>query len=158
LDQGCDKFVQSEPGISGLRPKLRLKPIIFLGACFAVLVVASYFNREPHRAFYGGLAAAVAIAMIVQYCRETALARNALSATAVVTSYRVVGKHAPYFGKGVPVFKYEFVAFDQKIYRGETGWGAAGLQNSSRFTVLYNPEDPARSHPLHGFVFYSLAS
>ncbi|HVO81580.1 MAG TPA: hypothetical protein VMT28_12665 [Terriglobales bacterium] len=47
------------------------------------------------------------------------------------------------------------VAFDQKTYHGETGWGAAGLKKGSRITILYNPENPARSHPLHGFLFYS---
>jgi len=139
------------------KPKLRLKPVIFFVVCFVVLVVASYFNSEPQRAFYAGLAAALAIAMIVQYRRESALVRNALFATAVVTSYRVVGKYAPRFGKGVPVFKYEFVAFDQKTYTRETGWGAAGLQQGSQIAVLYNPENPARSHPLGGFVFYSFA-
>jgi len=91
-----------------------------------VLLVARYLNSEPHRAFYGGLAAALAIAMVVQYRRESALVRNALSATAVVTSYRVVGKSAPHPGKGVPVFKYEFVAFDQQTYTGETGLGRGG--------------------------------
>jgi len=137
------------------QPRLRLKPIIFFGACFAVLIEASYFNREPHRALYGGLAATLAIAMIVQYRREAALVRNALSATALVTSYRVVGKFAPHFGKGVPVFKYEFVAFDQMTYSGETGWGAGGLSKGSHIAVLYDPENPKRNHPLHGFAFYS---
>lgn len=137
------------------KPKLRLKPIIIFGGCFVMLVVASYFNSEPHRAFYGCLAAALAIAVVVQYRRESALVANALSAIAIVTRYRVIGKYAPHFGRGVPVFKYEFVAFDQRTYKGETGWGAAGLQQGSQVTVLYNPENPARSHRLDGFVFYS---
>jgi len=137
------------------QPRFRLRPLVFFGACFLVLVVASYFNREPHRAFYGSLAAALAIAMIVQYRRETALVRNALSATAVVTDHRIRGKYASYFGGGVPIIKYEFVAFDQKTYHGETGWGATGLRKGSQITILYNPENPARSHPLRGFVFYS---
>jgi hypothetical protein len=55
----------------------------------------------------------------------------------------------------VPIIKYEFVAFDQKMYHGETGWGARGLQKSSQIKILYNPENPARNHPLGGFVFYS---
>ena len=137
------------------QPKLRLRPIIFFGACFSVLVLASYFNREPHRALYGALAAALAIAMIVQYRRETALVRNALSATAVVTDHRIRGKHAPYFGGGVPVIQYEFVAFDQRKYTGETGWGTTGLTKGSHIVELYNPDDPVRNHVLNGFVFYS---
>lgn len=138
-----------------VQPKLRLRPIVFFGACILVLASASYFEPEPYRAFYGGLAALLTFAIIVQYRRERLLARNRLSAVGVVAEYRVRGKGVPHFGKGVPTIKYEFVAFDQKTYHGETGWGAAGLKKGSRITILYNPENPARSHPLGGFVFYS---
>jgi hypothetical protein len=135
--------------------KLRLRPVLFFVGCLAVLGFATYFKSEPYRAFYAGLAALFAFALIVQYRRETHLVRNQLSAMGVVTEHRVRGRHAPYFGKGVPTIEYEFVAFDQKTYVGETGWGAAGLNNGSQITVLYNPENPAKNHPLGGFVFYS---
>jgi len=138
-----------------VQPKLRLRPIVFFGACVLVLAAASYFKPEPYRAFYGGLAALLVIAMIVQYRRERLLVSNRLSAIGVVTDYTVRGKHAPYLGKGVPVIKYEFIAFDQKTYHGETGWGAASLRKGSQLTILYNPENPAKNHPLGGFVFYS---
>jgi hypothetical protein len=137
------------------QPKLRLRPVVFLGVCATVLAVASYFKPEPHREFYGALAALLVFAMMYQYRKETSLVRNHLSAIAVVTDYLVRGKHAPYFGGGVPIIKYEFVAFDQKTYAGETGWSTTGLQKGSQITILYNPENPARSHPLGGFVFYS---
>lgn len=138
------------------RPKLRLRPVIVFVACIAVLAALSYFKPQPYRAFYGGLAALATFTLVVQYRRETALIRNhRVSATAIVTEYKVTGKHAPYFGKGVPIIQYEFVSFDQKTYRGETGWGAAGLSKGSHITVLYDSRDPARSHPLRGFVFYS---
>jgi hypothetical protein len=139
------------------KPKLRLRPIIFFGACTLVLATVSYSRPEPYRAVYGTLALLLVLTLIVQYRRETTLVRNRLSATAIVTDYRVRGKHAPHLGKGVPIIKYEFVAFDQKTYYGETGWGAVGLRKGSQITVLYNPENPARSHPLGGFVFYSFA-
>jgi len=135
--------------------KLRLRPVLFFVGCLAVLGFASYFKPEPYRAFYGALAALLTFALVVQYRRETSLMRNRLSAIGIVTEHRVRGRHAPYFGKGVPVIKYEFVAFDQKTYQGETGWGAAGLEKGSQITILYNPENPARSHPLGGFIFYS---
>jgi hypothetical protein len=138
-----------------LQPRLRRRPIILFAACIGFLGCMSYLKPEPYRAAYGGLAAAAAIALIVQYRRESVLVRNRLSATGVVTDWRVRGKGVPHFGKGVPVMKYEFVAFDQKTYQGETGWGAAGLKKGSHITILYNPENPARSHPLGGFVFYS---
>ena len=138
-----------------VQPKLRLRPIVFFGACVLVLAAASYFKPEPYRTFYGGLAVLLVITMIVQYRRERMLVSNRLSAIGIVTDYIVRGKHAPYFGKGVPIIKYEFVAFDQRAYHGETGWGARGLQPGSQIAILYNPENPATSHPLGGFVFYS---
>lgn len=137
------------------RPKLRLRPIMVFAACFAVLAVASYFKAQPYRGLYGGLDLLGTFAMAVEYVRETALVRNSLSANAVVSDYQIRGKHAPYLGKGVPIIKYEFIAFDQKTYRGETGWGAANLQKGSPITVLYNPQNPGQSHPLGSFVFYS---
>lgn len=137
------------------KPKLRIRPVLFFVGCLAVLGFATYFKPEPYRAFYGGLATLFAFALLVQYRRETSLVRNRLSAIGTVTDYRVRGKGVPHLGKGVPTIKYEFVAFDQKTYQGETGWGAAGLMKGSQITVLYNPENPAKNHPLGGFVFYS---
>jgi hypothetical protein len=135
--------------------KLRLRPIVFFGCCLTLLAIMSYAKPEPYRAFYGVLATLGSFALIVQFRRETKLVRNRLSAIAVVTDYRVRGRRAPYLGKGVPIIKYQFVAFDQKAYYGETGWGSAGLIKGSELTVLYNPENPARNHPLIGFVFYT---
>ena len=146
----------SRHGLLAREPKLRLRPVLFFGACLAILATASYFKPEPYRAFYGSLAGLLIFAMVYQYRKETSLVRNHLSAVAVVTDYRLRGKRAPYFGGGVPIIKYEFVAFDQKTYQGETGWGAKNLQKGSQITILYNPENPARSHPLGGFIFYSL--
>jgi hypothetical protein len=47
----------------------------------------------------------------------------------------VRGRHALYFGKGVPIIKYEFLAFDQKTYHGETGWGARSLPPGPQITA-----------------------
>jgi hypothetical protein len=141
--------------LQSLQPKLRLRPVIFFGACVAFLACMSYLEPEPERAAYGLLAASGSIVLIVQYYRESSLVKNRLPAVGIVTDYRVRGKGVPHFGKGVPVIKYEFIAFDQKAYHGETGWGAAGLNKGSQIAILYNPENPARSHPLNGFLFYS---
>ncbi|MGH9515815.1 MAG: DUF3592 domain-containing protein [Terriglobales bacterium] len=137
------------------KPRIRLRPVLFLLACGLVLGLASYFRPEPYRALYGSLAGLLIFALVYQYRKETSLVRNHLSAVAVVTDYVVRGKHAPYFGGGVPIIKYEFVAFNQKTYQGETGHGARSLQKGSQITILYNPENPTVSHPLGGFVFYS---
>ncbi len=137
-----------------IHPKLRLRVAAFYILCIAFLAYLTYRTHWPHRAFYGGLFALGAAALIVQHRREHALVHNRLSAIGVVTEYKMRGKGAPHFGKGVPVIKYQFVAFDQKSYQGETGWGAAGLEEGSQVTVLYNPENPARNHPLTSFIFY----
>ena len=137
------------------QPKLRPRAVLFFVGCLAVLGFASYLKPEPYRAAYGSLAALAAMALIVQYLRERRLVSNRLSAIGTVTDYRVRGKGVPHFGKGVPIIKYEFIAFDQKTYQGETGWGAAGLEKGSQITILYNPENPRKSYPLGGFVFHS---
>lgn len=102
-------------------------------------------------------------ALIVQYRRKSAVVHNRLSAVGVMTDYRIplrsksrvhnfiVSKFSP----DVPRMKYSFVAFDQRTYTGETGWGALGLYKGAPITVLYNPENPARNQPLRSFVFYS---
>jgi hypothetical protein len=138
-----------------LRPKFQLRAVGFFFLCFAFLGYLSYARRGPIRVFYGGLCALGAVSLIVQYRRESALVHNRLSAVGVVTEYKERGKGAPHLGKGVPVIKYEFVAFDQKSYKGSTGWRAAGLYQGAQITVLYNPENPAANHPLSGFIFYS---
>jgi len=138
-----------------LQPEIRLRPLLFFAGCIGLLGCLSYLKPEPYRAAYGSLAALAAMALIVQYRRESVLVRNRLSAVGVVTEYRIRGRSVPHFGNGVPVIKYEFVAFDQKTYYGQTGWGTSGLKKGSRITIIYNPENPARSHPLSGFVFYS---
>ena len=151
---------KSHPTDAGLRlqtlqPKFQFRVVGFFFLCFAFLGYLSYARRGPIRVFYGGLSALGTVALIVQYRKESALVHNRLSAVGVVTEYKVRGKGAPYLGKGVPTIKYEFVAFDQKTYKGETGWRAAGLHQGSQVTVLYNPENPAANHPLSGFIFYS---
>ena len=138
-----------------MHAKLKLRVAAFYILCIVFLAYLTYRTHWPYRAFYGGLSVLAAVSLIVQYRREHVLVQNRLSAIGVVTEYKVRGKGAPHLGKGVPVIKYQFVAFDQKTYQGETGWGAAGLEEGSQVTVLYNPENPAKNHPLTSFVFYS---
>ncbi len=138
-----------------IHPKLRLRVAAFYILCIAFLAYLTYRTHWPYRAFYGGLFALGAAALIVQHRREHALVHNRLSAIGVVTEYKMRGKGAPHFGKGVPVIKYQFVAFDQKTYRGETGWRARGLYEGAKVTILYQPENPAVNHPLTSFIFYS---
>jgi hypothetical protein len=122
--------------------------IVFLG-------FLSFTKHGVFRAYFGGIACLAAVALIVQYCRERTIVHNRLSAVGVVKEYKIRGKSAPYLGKGVMVIKYEFVGFDQKTYKGETGWGATNLYEGSRVTVLYDPGNPSVNHPLTSFIFYS---
>src|SRR5437763_954612 len=102
-------------------PKIRLRVAAFFVFVIIFLAFISYWKRGVHGAFYGGLSVLAAVCLIVQYRREGALVRNRLSAMGVVTEYSVRGKGVPHLGKGVPVIKYSFVAFDQQTYKGETG-------------------------------------
>lgn len=63
-------------GTTDAPTKPRIRPIVFLAGCVPVLGCASYFKPEPYRAFYGGLAAFFAFAIIVQCRRETIFASN----------------------------------------------------------------------------------
>ncbi len=138
-----------------LRPKFHYRVAAFYFFCIAFLAYLTYRTHFPYRAFYSGLFVLSAAALIVQYRREHGLVQNRLSAIGVVTEYKIRGKGAPHLGKGVPLIKYQFVAFDQKTYRGETGWRAGGLEEGSQVTVLYDPQNPAKNHPLTSFIFYS---
>lgn len=146
-----------------LRPKFHLR----IAAVFILAIVffgyLSFTKHGVYSAYFAGLAGLGAVALIVQYRRERAIVHNRLSAVGVVTDYRIplrsnsrivrflVSKFSP----EVPLIKYSFVAFDQKTYTGETGWGAFGLYKGAQITVLYNPENPSANHPLTSFIFYS---
>jgi hypothetical protein len=146
-----------------LRPKFHWRVPIVFGVLIGFLGYVAYAKAGVEGIGYGGLAAVGAVAMFVQYRRERALTHNRLSAVGVVTDYRI-----PFRGKSrilnfivarfypeVPRYKYTFVAFDQKTYGGETGWGSRGLSKGAKINVLYDPENPARNHPHGGFIFYS---
>lgn len=146
-----------------LQPKFHLRAVaVFILA----IVILSYVGVRRHgvfRAYYGGIACLAAVALIVQYRRERTIVHNRLSAVGVVTEYsiplrsksRVLNFIASRFSPGVPLIKYSFVAFDQKTYKGETGWGATNFYEGSRVTVLYDPGNPAANHPLTSLIFYS---
>jgi hypothetical protein len=146
-----------------LQPRfhLRIAAIFILAIVF--LGFLSFTKHGGFRAYYGGLACLAAAALIVQGCRERSSVHNRLSAVGVVTEYRILlrGRSRVLnfivlrFSPEVPLIKYSFVAFDQKTYEGETGWGATNLHEGSRVTVLYDPGNPAVNHPLTSFIFYS---
>ncbi|MFI5057256.1 MAG: hypothetical protein ACHQLQ_03655 [Candidatus Acidiferrales bacterium] len=149
-----------------LRPKFHLR---IAGVFILAIVILGYVGFTRHgvyRAYFGGLAVLAAAALIVQYRRERAVVHNRLSAVGVVTDYRIPLRSGPRifrilaskFSPEIPLIKYSFVAFDQKSYTGETGWGTSGLYKGAQITVLYNPENPARNHPLTSLVFYSFGS
>lgn len=146
-----------------LKPKFHLRRAGVFIVAIVVLGYIGYWRGGVSLAYLGGVAILGAAAMIVQYRRESAIVYNRLSAAGVVTDYRIPGRtksriinfFLSKFSPEVPIMKYSFVAFDQKTYTGETGWGAYGLYKGAPITVLYNPENPARNHPLTSFLYYS---
>ena len=132
-------------------------------AVILILAAVSFYNRGVRRAYYGLLSAGAALAFIVQFSKERALVSNRLLAEAVVTEWgrpvrsrsRVMDAILARLSGNIPLIKYSFVAFDQKTYTGQTGWGARHLHVGARIPILYNAANPATNHPLGGFVFYS---
>lgn len=158
------QFTDAAARLQALQPRLHLRrPAIIILLIVPLLIGVSFFKNGPERFFYRGLAVLVVLAFIVQYRREHAIVYNHLSTIGEVTGYRIPGRSryriirvlmAP-FAPEVPIIKYSFLAFDQKTYGGETGFGARDLHRGDRILIIYNPENPAKNHPLGGFIFYS---
>ena len=144
-------------------PSLRWRTVILFVGVILILSFASFVNHGVGRAYCGTLAGAAALALAVQYRRENRLATNRLLALGVVADwgnplrsrFRFINVILSRFTGNVPRIKYSFVAFDQKTYRGETGWGVASLHKGARIAVLYDPGKPSASHPVRSFIFYS---
>ena len=145
------------------RPSLRWRSVIIFFAVILILTVVSFLDRGVGRAYYGALAGAAALALAVQYRRETRLTTNRLLAIGVVTDcgkplrsrFRFINAILSRLTGNVPRIKYSFVAFDQRTYTGQTGWAARSLYKGARVAVLYDPGRPVANHPLGSFIFYS---
>src|SRR6266403_5482117 len=142
-----------------LKFQLRIATIFILAIIFLGFV--SFTKHGVYKAYYGGLSGLAAAVLIVQYCRERTIVQSRLSAVGIVTDYcipfrsrsRPLNFIVSRFTPDVPRIKYSFVAFDQRTYRGQTGWGARGLYQGAYVTILYKPENPALNHPLTSFIF-----
>ena len=149
--------------IQTARPRLRWRTFVVFAVIILVLVPAAVFNHSVSRYYFGALAGAAALALTVQYRRERVLVANRLLAIAVITEHRKplqsrsrwLNFILSRFTGNIPVMKYSFLAFDQKTYEGQTGWGAQTLCIGAQIPVLYNPQKPKQNHPLASFIFYS---
>lgn len=157
------RFTDAPARLQTLQPRLRLRKAAIFIIAFLFLAGVGFFSHGPERFYCFVLAILGSFAFAVQYRREHELVRNRLSAVGTVTGYRIPGRSryrivrfiVRRFAPEVPVIKYSFVAFDQKTYSGETGFGARDLREGEGILIIYNPENPARNHPLGGFIFYS---
>lgn len=157
------RFTDAASRLQSLQPHLHLRKAAIFIIAFLFLAGMGFFSHGPERLYCIGLAILGSLAFAVQWHRERALVRNRLSAVGMVTGYCIPGRSryrivrfiVRRFAPEVPVIKYSFVAFDQKTYSGETGFGARDLRTGDEILVVYNPENPARNHPLGGFIFYS---
>jgi hypothetical protein len=155
--------IAKQLSVQTARATLRRRAVAVFVAVILILGIVSLYNHGVHRAYYGVLSAAAALALIVQYGRERAVASNRLLAEAVVTAWRrpvrsrsrVLNAILSQLSGNAPVMKYSFTAFDQRTYTGETGWGARGLYIGARIPIVYDASKPARNHPLRSFVFFS---
>jgi hypothetical protein len=131
------------------RATLRLRAVAFFLGLIVILAAVSFYNRSGRRIYYGILSGVAALALVVQYRRERALVGNRLLAFGVVTDLskplrsrtRFIDSILSRFTGNIPLIKYSFVAFDQKTYTGQTGWGAAGLMKRFADTDTLQPTE-----------------
>src|SRR5438477_2749615 len=69
------------------QPRFRWRTAAMFVTVIVILGFVSMFNQGVRRLYYGGLAAAAAVALTVQYRRERALVSNRFLAVAVVTDW-----------------------------------------------------------------------
>ena len=146
-----------------MQPKFHLRIAWIFIAAVAILVFLAYARPGFYRFEYAGVAALTAGALLFHYRKERRIVQDRLSAVGIVTDYSIPlrGKSRflnfilSKFSPEVPRIKYSFVAFDQKTYTGQTGWGGARFRQGSPITILYRPGNPAVNHPLTSFIFYS---
>jgi len=146
-----------------LQPRFRWRTVFVFAAIICALVLVTIFKQGVSKVYYAALAAAAAVALTVQYRRERILVANRLLAIAVITEHRKplqsqsrwLNSILSRLTGNIPVIKYSFIAFDQKTYEGQTGWGARNLYKNAQIPILYNPQDPGKNHPLASFIFYA---
>ena len=155
------RFSDVNAQLQNMKPKLRLRVVGFFLLALAILAWRGYATNGVYSAFYWVLALVGAIGLTLQYRSERAVVHNHLPAIGVVTDYRDPLSRIPRFilalahAARTPQIKYSFIAFDQKIYTGETGWNTSGRYKGAPITILYSPENPALNHSLTGLIFYS---
>ncbi|HXJ04937.1 MAG TPA: hypothetical protein VNH65_07550 [Candidatus Acidoferrum sp.] len=160
---GESRFADATLRLQTVQSKFRWRTAAIFVPVVVILAGLGFTTHGVYRAYYGGLSGLCAVALTVQYRRERALLGNRLLAAAVVTDWgKPLRSHSRFassilsrFSGNIPLVKYSFVAFDQKTYVGETGWGARGLYKGAQIMILYNPGNPAANHPLRSFIFYS---
>lgn len=146
-----------------LQARFSWRTVVLFGAVILILAIVALKRQGVHSAYYGALSAIGALALIAEYRRERMLVSNRLLAVGVVTDVSkplrsrslFVNAILSPFMWNIPLIKCSFVAFDQRTYTGQTGWGARGLYTGAQITILYNPRKPAANHALQGFIFYS---
>jgi len=157
------RFADATLRLQTVQPKFRWRTAAIFVPVVVILACLGFTTHGVYRAYYGGLSGLCALALTVQYRRERALVSNRLVAEAVVTHWgksvrsrsRFAGAILSRLSGNIPLVKYSFVAFDQKTYTGQTGWGARGLYVGARIPILYNPANPTANHPLTSLIFYS---
>lgn len=158
----------SEPGspsicdIQTLQPRLRLHGPVLILILFAAFPLFYFLEHGPNRIFHSGLAVLAVGAVVYHFSKEYRLVHDRLTAIATVTyygmaykgSFRVLRFLTRRFSPNVPVIEYSFVAFDQKTYKGTTGFRIHGLYPGAKIAVLYKAGKPSLNHPATSFIFY----
>lgn len=140
-----------------MQPRFRWCTVAVFLLVIAMLGCVSFFKQGVQRVYYRGPYGAVP--------QRAHTPQQPFVAKGVVKDLRKpVNSRSRFlnfifsrFSANIPLIKYSFVAFDEKTYVGETGWGVRGLYEGARITILYNSGNPAASHPLTSFLLLRLA-
>lgn len=135
--------------MQSLRGNLRVHAVaLAILICLTLAFVSLTSKDAVSRIFFGLFCLGVSGVVIAEYRKETILSEGHLVGSGTITEVRTGAR-------GRRSIKYQFVAFDGKQYRGESGWGTRRVTVGSEISVLYMPLDPTVNIPLKGFLFYS---
>ena len=157
---------QTLPGTADIQtaqPRLRLHGPVLILILLATFPLFYFLERGPNRVFHTGLAILAVGAVLYHLSKEYRLVHDRLTAVATVTHYgkgykgrsRILRFVMRRFSPDVPIIEYSFVAFDQKIYSGKTGFRVRGLYQGAKVAVVYKAGKPSLNHPVTSFIFYS---
>ena len=115
--------------------------------CLTLAFVALTSKDGVPRIFFAVFCLILTGSLLAEYREESVLAHDHLVVNATVTEVRRSRR-------GARTIKYQFLTFDGKQYRGESGWSWRRVQIGGDVAVVYKAGYPDVNRPLSSFLFY----